>query len=41
VWLEFRGKVAIKGGKTVNNFDIEFALPANEGAPSKGDEEPF
>jgi|GEM_PF-5444528 len=41
VWLEFRGKVAIKGGKTVNNFNIEFALPANEGAPSKGDEEPF
>lgn len=42
VWIEFRGKVAIKGGKTVNNFNIEFALPANESAPSKGDDEvPF
>ena len=23
VWLEFKGKVAIKGGKTVNTFKIE------------------
>lgn len=27
VWLEFRGKTNIKGGKTVNNFVIEYALP--------------
>ena len=23
VWLEFKGKVAIKGGKTINTFKIE------------------
>src|SRR5690349_7224766 len=23
VWIEFQGKVAIKGGKTVNNFKID------------------
>ena len=32
VWLEFKGKEAIKGGKTVNNFTIEFALPKSDTA---------
>jgi uncharacterized Zn-binding protein involved in type VI secretion len=34
VWLEFQGKKAIKGGKTVNVFDIEqdpdFKAPAGD-----------
>lgn len=34
VWLEFTGKVAIKGGKTVNTFKIErddeYKAPASE-----------
>ena len=45
VWLEFRGKANIKGGKTVNNFKIEFALPQVDGpmpgALSKAEEEAF
>lgn len=39
VWLEFRGKVAIKGGKTVNNFIIDVDREYNGGSPFAADEQ--
>lgn len=46
IWLEFKGKEAIKGGKTVNNFDIGFAVPKGGTVvsgkdPADDDEVPF
>ena len=41
VWLTFKGKEPIKGGKTLNNFTVEYATP-KAGAPTtqvEGDDE--
>jgi hypothetical protein len=30
VWITWNGKIEIKGGKTLNDFDVDFALPEGE-----------
>lgn len=45
VWVTWNGKVNIKGGKTLNDIEIEFALPEGAGEaaqkpPAKPSEDP-